>query len=960
VSDERASARASRSRSPRAKTGQPVLPPDDEVVVAIDLETTGVDPRRDRIIEVGAVKFRGGAELATFSTLVNPGRKLSSFIRDLTGIGQADVDAAPEFEEVLPGLRRFLGGCAMVAHNAPFDAAFLRNHGVTPPERVYDTFDLAYVLLPEGPGYGLRDLAMRFDIEHDSPHRALSDALATRDLFLLLMGRLRELDAGVLEQLARLGRAANWPLGGLAGRVAQALPPERKRAATGPLGIDPAALGKRLRPAWTGGRPKEPRFEPDEAGPEAVGRIFDSGGALESLLAGFEHRPQQARMAAAVASAIADGGHLVVEAGTGVGKSFAYLVPAALHALAGGGTVVVSTNTINLQEQLSQKDIPVVEALLEALGMPEGALGVAQLKGRANYLCYKRWAHTQANPPEDEREARVLGKCLVWVQDTRTGDRHEMALQRDGGIFTRLSAQGASKCPSPDGPCFLRKARLDAFGADIVVVNHALVLSDLAMGGGLLPPHDALIVDEAHHLEGVATRHLGFEVVQQQFVGSLQTLDGDRGLIADLGRRAHEASQRPAALDPLASRVEGARSDAGRAVGAAAQFYEVLGQVVSDLLTPQSGGSELRFTPGVRGQPAWSQVEITWENLDLALARALASLSGLAAEAERNGTGDALEASVINVSAAIETLTEAREGLRQAVPEPDPEMVYWARVRRGDRSVTLNGAPLAVGPLLHEALFERERCVVLTGGTLTSDGGFDRLRRAVGLQDARELALGSPFDFKRAVLVAVPEDISEPGGYGYAKAVAKTITDVALALRERILVLFTSYSALENARTAVRDELTAAGIRVVAQGTDGPPRRVMRALEEERETVAMGVSSLWEGVDLDVGSIRALIMTRLPFNVPTEPVFAARSELYEDGFSEHAVPEAALRFRQGFGRLIRARTDRGSFIVLDRRVISKGYGERFIRALPECTFRKVTLEGLGKAVAEWHRGETGS
>ena len=264
------------------------------------------------------MKFRGGAELARFSTLVNPRRELSSFIRGLTGIGQADVDAAPEFEEVLPGLRRFLGGCAMVAHNAPFDAGFLRSHGVTPPERVYDTFDLAYVVLPEGPDYGLQDLSARFGIGHDTPHRALSDALATRDLFLLLTGRLRELDAGVLEQLARLGSATNWPLGGLAGRVAAALPAERKRAMTGPLGIDPAALSRRLRPAHPGARPKEPRFEPAETGAEAAGRIFDGGGVLESLLTGFEHRPQQVRMAAAVASAIANGEHLVVEAGTGL------------------------------------------------------------------------------------------------------------------------------------------------------------------------------------------------------------------------------------------------------------------------------------------------------------------------------------------------------------------------------------------------------------------------------------------------------------------------------------------------------------------------------------------------------------------------------------------------------------------------------------------------------------------
>jgi len=957
VIEEHSTPHSSAPEGPRSEDGTRPLPPGDEVVVAVDLETTGVDPRRDRIIEIGAVKFRGGSELATFSTLVNPKLRLSSFITGLTGIRQADVDAAPEFPAVLPEFRRFLGDCSMVAHNAPFDASFMRRQGVPPQGRVYDTHDLAHVVLPEGPNYGLQDLAARFSIGHDNPHRALSDALATWDLFLLLMDRLRTFDAGVLEQLARLGRDDEWTVGTLAARVTAALPTERRRSLVGPLGVDLPELTKRLRPALASGHSDEPRFELQETGPQAVGRLFHSGAALEALLPGFEHRQQQVEMAAAVASAIEDGKHLIVEAGTGVGKSLAYLMPAALHALAGGGPVIVSTNTINLQEQLVQKDIPVVEGLLESLGMPPGALRVAQLKGRANYLCYRRWAHAQANPAQDAREARVMGKCLVWLQETGTGDRGEISLQRDGGIFARMSAQGAATCPPTEGPCFLRKARTDAHRADIVVVNHSLVLSDLAMGGGLLPAHDALVIDEAHHLEATATRHLGLELYQQQFLSSLQALDGGRGLIADLGRSAREGARAPAALDPLANRVEHALSDAAKAVDVAGRFYDVLSEALSGMLTSQSGVNELRLTQAVRGQPVWSQVEISWENLDLALASLLTSMRNLETEAERGGEGEALEASLINVSAAVDTLTEARASLRQCIPEPDPDMVYWATLRRNDRSVALHGAPLAIGPALREELFEQERCVVMTGGTLTSDGGFERIRAAVGLEESRELALGSPFDYGEAALVAIPEDISEPGGHGYARAVAKAITDVALAVRDRVLVLFTSYSALENARAAIRDDLSAAGIRVVAQGTGGPPRRVMRALAENPRTVALGTSSLWEGVDLEEGSIKALIMARLPFNVPTEPIFAARSELYEDGFGEYAVPEAALRFRQGFGRLIRARTDRGSFVILDRRVISKGYGKRFLSALPECTFRTVTLETLGKTLTDWHSGQ---
>jgi DNA polymerase-3 subunit epsilon/ATP-dependent DNA helicase DinG len=249
---------------------------------------------------------------------------------------------------------------------------------------------------------------------------------------------------------------------------------------------------------------------------------------------------------------------------------------------------------------------------------------------------------------------------------------------------------------------------------------------------------------------------------------------------------------------------------------------------------------------------------------------------------------------------------------------------------------------------------------------------FSRLRSAVGLEGGRELVLGSPFDYRSAALIAVPEDIPEPGAPGYAKAVAAAIVEISLALKDRVLVLFTSNSALENARKAVSGPLQAAGIRVLAQGTDGSPHRVMRALAETQAAVAMGAQSLWEGVDLGGqafrrngpgegnaagASIKALLMARLPFPVPTEPIVAARSELYEDGFNEYMVPEAVMRFRQGFGRLIRSRSDRGAFVVLDRRILTKQYGQAFQRSLPRCTVRRVSMAELGDTVRRWNAGE---
>ncbi|MEX0760839.1 MAG: helicase C-terminal domain-containing protein [Dehalococcoidia bacterium] len=933
------------------------LPPDQEVLVALDCETTGLDPARDHIIEIGAVKYRGSEELGRFSSLVNPQRELSSFITSLTGITQTEVDSAPGWDSVASGLREFIANHTLVGHSVGFDASFLRSHGVIPQAGVYDTFDLASVVLPEGPEYSLERLSARFGLVHDNPHRALSDALATRDLFLILLDRLQRLDHGILTQLQRLGNASQWPLGILAGRVLNAIPPVKRRSTTGPLGVDTVALSKRLRARRPSraDRPDEPMARDEFL--KLVQSVFGADGELQKKLPGYEPRQEQEDMAMAVGAAIADGEHLAVEAGTGVGKSIAYLVSAALHAVNGGGPVVVSTNTINLQEQLVHKDIRVVRSVLEGLGVTADGLAIAQLKGRSNYLCFKRWAHSVQSAEPAESDARVMAKCLVWLQETDTGDRSELALGRDTPAFSRLSSQGAAGCPAQDGPCFLRKARQEALAADIVIVNHSLLLSDIAMGGGLLPPHEALIIDEAHHLEAVATRHLGFQVLQPQLIADLEGLSGERGAIADLVRAVQSNAAQTQALDPVPAAASGAMEAAARATAHAGEFYNVLRIVVASLMQNHAAFTEVRITDGIRAQPGWADLEIAWENLDGAMADVINGLRTLFLLGERGAKDDDSDAVFLNVSAAMESLEGARSGLTQAVSEPSPEMVYWLGVRPGDRGISINGAPLNVGPLLKEHLFEQERSVVLTGATLGYEKKFDRFRRNVGMEGGSDLMLGSPFDYRGNALIAVPEDMPEPGAEGYAKAVNRAIAQVARSVLDRVLVLFTSNSALESARRALSPVLEAEGIRVIGQGADGSPHRVMRTLAEEKVAVALGTSSLWEGVDLEGASLKALIMARLPFPVPTDPVFSARSELYEDGFGEYAIPEAVQRFRQGFGRLIRSRSDRGSFVILDRRILSKSYGVRFQRSLPGCTVRRVSLDELGTVVGQWNVGD---
>lgn len=926
----------------------------DDVLVALDLETTGVNSRSDHIIEVGAVKFKGDEQIDTLSLLVNPQRKLSNFIIGLTGITQQDVDDAPDWDEIKEQVAEFINGVPIIGHNVGFDASFLRSHGVK-PDGLYDTMSMAEIALPAGPEYSLGRLSQRFGFSHDNPHRALSDALVTRDLFLHLLSIIENLDRSVLEQIKTLGEKASTPLGALARRVLDSDDSPLLPTSDSLTGIDPKELSSRLRSVS-----KIPAVEPHKydqtetdalSVAESINEIFGIGGSLEKSLAGFESRPEQIEMAEAVAKAIENGEHLIVEAGTGVGKSLAYLVPSVLQAIRAGKKIVVSTNTINLQEQLIDKDIEITSDALSEFGEKSDRMRAAQLKGRANYVCFKRWQNAVLSTDPTDVESKLLSKLLVWLRDTETGDRSELALGRLTPLFSRFSAQGAIMCPSIEGPCFLRKARNQANASNVVIINHALLMSDIAMGGGLLPEHDVLIVDEAHHLESAATNHLGFSVNRVQLENELRQLTGNRGILSKLATAISEGVVN--ALDAST----GIAAQATEAVETSIQNASVMFDLADQIAGSTSGSQqqELRLTEGVRTQPIWSDLEIAWENTNTRLLEVSEHLGELCEQVSA-AKGDSNEGLVLDAYAVKDTIESAVSSLREAIPEPQDESVYWLRAQSGNRGTNINGAPLDVSVNLRQALFESDKSVILTGATIAYEKSFERYRNSIGLDTGNDLILGSPYDYEKNTLIAVPQDMPAPGDPGFANSTADALIDVAKSSAGRVLALFTSISALDNARKAISPVLAQEGIRVIAQGSDGSPARIMRMLAEDEPTIALGTSSLWEGVDLQGASLDALVMARLPFPVPSDPIVAARSEQFDDGFNEYSIPEAVQRFRQGFGRLIRSRTDSGVFVILDNRIVTKNYGVKFQRSLPKCTVRRVSKERLHPLLESWKNG----
>jgi predicted DnaQ family exonuclease/DinG family helicase len=932
----------------------------EDILISLDLETTGTRANSDHIIEVGAVKFRGDEQIDTFSELVNPHRRLSSFIVGLTGISQADVDTAPDWDEVKPRLAEFISGVTIIGHNVGFDASFLRSHKVY-PDGVYDTMSMAEVALPAGPEYSLGRLSQRFGFSHDNPHRALSDALVTRDLFLHLLGLIEGFDRSVLEQVKTLGSYTGTPLGKLVSRVLESDTSQFLPTSDRLTGINPKELSQRLRAAGRVPSVEPHKYEEAEAGiSAAVEEIFGEGGSLEKSLKGFESRPEQVEMARAVTAAIESGEHLVVEAGTGVGKSLAYLIPSVLHAIRTGGKVMISTNTINLQEQLIDKDVEITKAALAEFGESPEQMRATQLKGRANYLCFKRWQNAVLHTEPNDMESKLLSKILVWLQQTETGDRNELAIGRPVPLFTRFSAQGAAMCPSNEGPCFLRKARNLANTSNVVIVNHALLMSDIAMGGGLLPNHDVLIIDEAHHLESAATTHLGFSVNQFQVENDLRQLVGNRGILARLARVISEGEIN--ALDASTNIALEAAASVEGAIQNTSTLFDMATEIAGAGSKDRPAAAELRLTSAVRSQPVWSDFEIMWENANARLLEVSEHLGTLCEQASASKDSSS-EGLVLDAYAVKDSVESAVSSLREAIPEPDTDSVYWLRSQSGNRGTTINGAPLDVSAKLNEALFSSDRTVILTGATVAYEKSFERYRASIGMDGGSDLVLGSPFDYKKNALIVVPEDMLEPGAAGFANATADVLIDIAKASTTgdgdgagRVLGLFTSISALDNARKAITPVLSQLGIRVIAQGADGSPARIMRMLADDGPTIALGTNSLWEGVDLQGASLDALVMARLPFPVPTDPIVAARSEQFDDGFLDYSIPEAVQRFRQGFGRLIRSRTDRGVFVILDNRIVTKNYGVKFQRALPKCTVRRVSTERLLPLLESWRNG----
>ena len=940
---------------------------EDDVVV-LDTETTGLSFSSCALTEIAAARLRGREVVDRFRTFVNPGMPIPKNIVELTHITDADVANAPSPEEAVAELADFVGGVPVLAHNATFDRTFIERvpGGREVSDLWVDTLALSRIALPRLSTHRLQDMAEAFGCASVS-HRAMDDVEALAGMWRVILCGLTLLPAGLLEHLANMHPEVTWAYRPILSHLALENPGvpfslvgERKRLVSGERAAarDDAAEaeGQMLVPT-----PQE--LEAEFAPEGAVGRMYE----------GFEAREQQVQMSEEVRSALAEGTMRAIEAGTGVGKSVAYLLPLALYAKRNNVTCGVATKTNALTDQLVSHELPALARVLP------GGVTYHALKGYDHYPCLRRLDRSAVSElPVDEVNAygrseaiiasdmlTALATTYAYVCQSVEGDLDALGIRWQSVPRRMLTVTSAecqrSRCPFFPHLCLLHGARRRAAASDIVVTNHSLLLRNVEADGKILPPIRDWVVDEAHSFEGEARRQWALEVSAERLRSTFEQLGSSKtGVIHAFSTLAAGQEAAMPALGLLAK----AASSSARAQIASGDFFDA----VRGLSTLAKGGGgydavTLWLGEEARSTDAWGAVAAAGKDLVDRLDACVHDLS----DAQRVCAA-AIPALPSDLEDVCRTLADARDACRTIVEGADETYVYSAEVSRAKRrfgTERLVAEKLDIGSELADRWYPEMHSVTYTSATMTVGGDFAHFKEATGLAllPARrhsEVALPSCYDYDDHMAVVVTRDMPDPYAPNYLDKLADLLYSVHVAMGGSVLTLFTNRREMEQVFSRVEPRLAEEGLEVVMQERGSSPRRLRRRFVEDEQLSLMALRSFWEGFDAAGDTLRCVVIPKLPFASPRDPLVQERGRRDRQAWRHYSLPEAVLSVKQAAGRLIRTSTDTGVLVLADARLISKGYGKVFLRTLPSSNISTLSVDHVGRYLEMWRSGHEGS
>jgi ATP-dependent DNA helicase DinG len=931
--------------------------------VVVDLETTGNNPRKgDRIIQIGVVVVEEGEIVNRFSSFINPEIEIPAFIQQFTGITSEMVSDAPLFSSVAPTLMEFLNGAYFVAHNVPFDLSFLQyelelsgyNTFLGP---IIDTVELARLLLPSEEAFKLNHLATKLNLNHDRPHQADSDAEVTAEILVILLKKLVDLPLLTLQKLKPIVGKLDSSLDDV---IQTAITDKLTKVSIHNHDLDEyrqLVIRKVSAPIVNKENFKDDLDFKDEL-PEIETR-------LANVMNGFEIREGQREMMNLIDDALLSNQHLLVEAGTGTGKSLAYLLPGLFYAKQTETSLIISTHTVQLQQQLIERDMLILK---EAVSFPFRS---AVLKGRSHYLCLRKFEQKLDESIGENYDTLLSkGQILVWLTETADGDVEQLNLPSGGKVFWSEVQSDAASCIGKHCPwfsrCFYHRARNNAYGADLIITNHALLFTDMTQDHQLLPSYKQVIVDEAHHLEEIASDHFGLRTDYLTFhhlfsrLGTLESHDLLR-LVAtlqeELGLNLDDLFQK---LQQLIIDLKFEVDDSFRLIHAT-----VVNRVARS--KQEVGRKSLRYYPNQMTSSGWQEIQEAVLRVQMLLGDALKLMKRIndefsLDEYELNFTQTGILTSFKGFYA---NLSEEKGKLEELLLQYDPNYVYWIEVDvKGAKNATyIYSKPIEVGEILADNFFSKKSSVVMTSATLTVRNSFNYIINRLGLEDfgAMTQMIESPFNYADQVQLMVPitlPNIKEVDENEYIYEVVISILDIAKVTKGRMLVLFTSYDMLRKAYYQLKDFIVNEEFVLIGQGiSSGSRAKLTKNFKQFDQAILFGTSSFWEGVDIPGEDLSCLVIVRLPFSPPDNPVFEARSEKIKafgkSPFMELSLPQAIIRFKQGFGRLIRSSHDRGAVFIFDRRITETRYGKLFIQSLPAAPLKENSLDQLLYELENW-------